>query len=92
MNPKSRAPRGASYPVTISTPFGVLRLAYVLDEETCPGCGKLHGHAVMLDASPRLKGGDADDFLWMLPELLAGVGDLAYLYCVTSRPGAAVGA
>lgn len=83
--------KGASYPVTISTPFGVLRLAYTLDDHVCPDCGAHHGQVVMLDASPRLKRGEADGFLEMLPDLLAGVGELAFAHCVTSRL-AAVGA
>lgn len=81
----------ATYPVTISTPFGVLRLAYTLDGEPCPDCGAHHGRVVMLDASPRLKYGEADEFLELLPDLLSSVGELALVHCVTSRP-AAVGA
>jgi len=91
MQGKSRTPKGASFPVTISTPFGVLRLAYTLDGEPCLDCGAHHGQVVMLDASPRLKGGEADEFLELLPDLLASVGELAFAHCVTSRP-AAVGA
>jgi hypothetical protein len=88
-NPRRLAP--ATYPVTISTPFGVLRLAYNLDDHACPDCGAHHGRVLMLEASPRLKCGEADEFLEMLPDLLASVAELSLLHCVVSRP-AAVGA
>lgn len=91
MQSKSRTPKGASFPITISTPFGVLRLAYTLDDHACTDCGAHHGQLVMLDASPRLKRGEADGFLELLPDLLAGAGELALAHCVTSRP-ASVGA
>lgn len=66
MKSKARALQGATYPVTISTPFGVLRYVYTVDSR---------GASFLLaDASPRLKSGEADGFLSVLPEILAGVG------------------
>ena len=73
----------ASYPVTIQTPYGVLRLAYELDMLPCPDCGDYHGSVVVLDASPRLKTAEALHFLDMLPQLLESAGNLAFLHVVS---------
>lgn len=66
MNRRTRALQGATYPVTINTPFGVLRYVYIVDSRSAD--------FLLVDASPRLKSGDADQFLAVLPELLAAIG------------------
>ena len=73
MNRKARALQGATYPVTISTPFGVLRYVYTVDSRSAD--------FALMDASPRLKSGDADGFLGVLPEILAGIGLVAGYDC-----------
>lgn len=83
MHGSSPAAKAATFPITISTPFGVLRLAYHLDLEPCPDCGACHGSVTVLDASPRLKKAESLPFLDMLPELLSSAGDLAFLHCVS---------
>ncbi len=66
MKTKAGALKGATYPITISTPFGVLRYVYTVDSRSAD--------FVLVEASPRLKSGEADGFLAVLPEILAGVG------------------
>jgi hypothetical protein len=73
MNRKARGLQAATHSVTISTPFGLLRYAYTVD-----ACS---ADFVLIDASPRLKSGDADGFLAVLPELLAGIGLVAGYDC-----------
>lgn len=73
----------ATYPVTIQTPYGVLRMAYEMDMEPCPDCGQCHGSVTVLDASPRLKTAEAVPFLDMLPDLLMATGELAFLHTVS---------
>lgn len=87
MHNKPRAAQAATFPITISTPFGVLRLAYHLDLTPCPDCGASHGSLVVLDASPRLRaaGPDVVAFLDLLPDLLSSAGDLAFLHCLSGK-------
>lgn len=87
MHSKPHTSKGASYPVTIQTPFGVLRLAYHLDMQPCPECGAVHGSVVVLDASPRLKKPEAVEFLELLPDLLSAAGELSFIHCVSDGKG-----
>lgn len=81
MNTKSRPASVASYSVTISTPFGVLRYIYASSGRRCAECGDVHAAWTLKEASPRLRGGDADDFLAILPDLLTSVGEAALVDC-----------
>ncbi len=86
MHSKPGTPKGASYPVTISTPYGVLRMSYEFSLTACAECGDHHAAVTMLDASPRLKSRESEHFLGeVLPLLLGSLGDLAYLHCATTR-------
>lgn len=47
MKTKAGALKGATYPITISTPFGVLRYVYTVDSRSVdfvPGVGIAAGH------------------------------------------------
>ncbi len=81
MNTKSRPAAVASYSVTISTPFGVLRYTYASSGLRCAECGDVHAVWTLKEASQRLRGGDADEFLAILPDFLAAVGDAALNDC-----------
>lgn len=81
MNGKSRPAAVASYSITISTPFGVLRYVYAASGKRCADCGEVHAAWMLKEASPRLCGGDADEFLAVLPDFLAAVGDAAVNDC-----------
>lgn len=81
MNIKSRRPVPATFSITISTPFGVLQYTYTASGRRCAECGDVHAAWTFKDASPRLRGGDADDFLAVLPDLLASVGEAALVDC-----------
>ncbi len=89
MHSKPGARKGATYPVTIQTPYGVLRMGYEVNLTPCAECGQFHAAVVMLDASPRLKTQEAEDFLVeLLPVVLSALGDLAFLHCATSSTSA----
>ncbi len=79
MHSKPHGHKAATYPLTIQTPFGVLRMAYEYDLEPCPDCGRHHASVALLDASPRLKTSEALSFLDGLPDVLAAAGELAFI-------------
>jgi hypothetical protein len=81
MNAKSRRPDPATYSITISTPFGILQYVYAASGKRCAGCGQVHANWTLKHASPRLRGGDGDEFLAVLPDFLAAVGDAALNDC-----------
>jgi hypothetical protein len=81
MNSKSRRSVPATFSITISTPFGVLQYVYTASSKPCAGCGGVHATLTLKHASPRLRGGDGDEFLVFLPDLLAGVGDVVLNDC-----------
>jgi hypothetical protein len=76
MNTKTGRSVPATYRITIETPFGVVLYKYTL--LPAPH-GKLRASIVLLDAAPRLAGGQADDFIALLPDLLLGVGEAAII-------------
>ncbi len=81
MNSKSRRPAPATFSVTISTPFGILQYVYSASGKRCAECGLVHAVWTLKHASPRLRGGDGDEFLAVLPDFLAAVGDAALNDC-----------
>lgn len=83
MNDTGFSRKPAIFPITISTPFGVLRLAYQLD--TLPDAeGACNGSVRVLDASPRLKTDEGLAFLVMLPDVLHAAGNLSVLHCLSA--------
>lgn len=90
MHTTARTSKRATYPLTIHTPFGLLRMTYELDLVPCSECGQYHGSVSVLDASARLKKPEAEEFLGvLLPQLLGSAGDLAFLHCLTSSTSTA---
>lgn len=69
----------ATYPLTIGSPFGDIRLSYKLDSMPCPDCGDFHGHVTYLKSDPRLSTSEALPFVEILPVLLLNAGRVADL-------------
>jgi hypothetical protein len=79
MNHKSRPDAPATHIVTIQTPFGVLKYSYTLSGTPCADCGNPLVTWKQVEASPRLRSGEADYFLVSLPDFLAVVGEAAFI-------------
>lgn len=72
--------RAATYPVTIHTPYGVLRLEYTFGSSApCRDCGDVHDTVSYIEASPRLRTVEALPFVEDLPNLLLNLGRVADL-------------
>lgn len=66
----------ATYPLTIGSPFGDIRLSYELATQRCADCGKFHAAVNVLHVPDGLSKRHARAFLALLPEVLEEVGDL----------------
>lgn len=84
MHGKPHRHKAATYPLTIHTPYGVLRMAFEYNPEPCPDCGAHHASVAVLDASPRLRTQEALGFLDALPQLLTAAGELAFIHAASA--------
>jgi hypothetical protein len=74
MKDKSRSPRPATFPLTIGTPYGLIRL----ELEPCRNCDD-HFNFRVLDTAPALSTRAAEPFLYRLMNTLEVVGSDLWL-------------